>query len=508
MLKFRGFTYVALVLAMACPRPGSAADSTAIAQLVSRFHAEGRFNGSVLVAAGDEVIFEGGVGEADRTWHVPNRPDTVFLIGSVSKQFTSMLVLQLVAEGELGLDDPLSKYLPDYPADKAGLTIHQLLTHSSGLPHYGGLVEIDVDLDDYLRLDRPISAYVELIGRTELDFEPGTDHSYSSLGYIILGHLAELVTGKSFGQLLEERIAAPLGVDDLGFAYNNEPVERLAHGYEYSIRKDGERGLELTFVPEPYRDQSNKYGTGGVHASVRALFRWARAIVSDQLLEAALRDRMFTPQAENYGYGWRIDPGEAFGLPDEVEVISHGGSLSGYRAGIRILDRGRYTIVALGNSDSSRSPALADAIARLLLGADPGPANIFGTEVAWRMVRDGEEVATSFFQEQHEAGVPDYFDNDFAFYAYAEQFIELGRHDLGLALARLGLAAHPESPMLQLAVALSQRGLGEPEAALAAAESALRLLAEGGDGAGFVEEHARELVDELAAETRPMAVGE
>lgn len=480
-----------------------AADTTAIANLVARFHAEHRFSGAVLVAREDEVIYEAGFGEADRAWHIPNRPDTVFLIGSISKQFTSMLILQLAAEGQLSLMDPLSKHLPEYPPDKAGITLHQLLCHASGLPHYAGFEEIDVDLDDYLRLDRSVSEYVKLIGKLKLQSEPGTDHSYSSMGYIVLAHIAEQVTGKSYSRLIDERIARPIGVSDLGFAYNDRSVERLAHGYVYEIRRQDEGGLELVYAPEPYRDQSNKYSTGGVHASARALFRWARAVVGDELLQPSFRDRMFTPQAENYGYGWRIDSGERIGLPADVEMISHGGSLSGYRASIMLFDRGRYTLIALGNSNVSRSNAVTIAIARLLHGLEPEPANILGTAVAWRMVRDGSEVATDFFRKQLALATPDYLNNDFAFYAYAEEFAELERPDYGRALAELGLESHPESAMLHLGLAMNQHALGDAATARATAEKAL-----GMEGPEFVQEHAQELLDKLAAEELPAAVGQ
>jgi len=200
MSRARSSTFALILVLLLWPRMGAAEDSTAIANLAARFHAEHRFSGSLLVAR----------------------------VGSVSKQFTSMLILQLAAEGKLGLQDPLSKFLPDYPADKAGLTIHQLLSHASGLPHYGGIAEIGIDLGDYLRLDRPVSSYVEMIGKLKLLSEPGTEYSYSSMGYIVLAYIAEQVSGQSYGQLIEERIARPLGIEDLGFAYNDRLVERLA----------------------------------------------------------------------------------------------------------------------------------------------------------------------------------------------------------------------------------------------------------------------------------------
>ena len=215
----------------------------------------------------------------------------------------------------MALQDPLSKYLPDYPSDKAGLTIHQLLCHASGLPHYGGIARAGVDLGDYLRLDRPVSDYVELIGGLELLSEPGTEYSYSSMGYIVLAHVAELVTGKSYGQLIEERIARPTRSQRPGVRLQRPPGR--APGARLRVQHpaldDGDP--RLGYVPEPYRDQSNKYSTGGVHASVRALFRWARAVVSDELLRADLSGEDVHPQIANYGYGWRIDPGDSIGIP-------------------------------------------------------------------------------------------------------------------------------------------------------------------------------------------------
>lgn len=504
MRRLRPLAVVALLM-LVCLPVGAQPDSTALAQLVARFHAEDRFSGAVLVAAGDEVLYEGGFGEADRTWHVPNEPDTVFLVGSVSKQFTSMIVLQLVAEGKLALEDTLAKHLSDFPADKAGITIHQLLTHTSGLPHYGGFEAIGIDLGDYLRLDRPVSSYVELIGQLELQAAPGSEHSYSSMGYVVLAYISEQITGKGYGQLIEERIAGPLELRDLGFAYGHEPVERLADGYGLEIRRLHDGTLTLRYEPRTYRDQSNTYSTGGVHASVRALLGWARAVVGGELLTPALRDRMFTPHADGYGYGWRIESGEDWGLPAEVEVISHGGSLSGYRASIVLIDRGRYTIVALGNSESSLSQSVTQEIARVLHGVATDPPNILGTAIAWRMVREGSEAGRRLFAEQKAIDFTGYFNNDYAFYAYAETFSELERPDLGLVLAELGLEAHPDSPMLHLAAALNHRVAGELEAAVAAAEVALEKIAEGVDSPGFVEEEATELLEELKPALRPAA---
>ena len=491
---------LSIVVVACCVLPVLAdVDTTAIERLVSGFAEEHRFSGSVLVARGDEVLYEGGFGEAERSFHVPNGPDTVFLVGSVSKQFTSMLILQMVQEGKIELDAPVGRYLPDFPEDKGQvITIHQLLCHISGLPHYAGFARLDVDLGDYMRLERPISDYVELIGKLELESEPGTNHAYSSMGYIVLGLVAEKVSGKTFSQLIQQRIAGPLGVHDLGFAYNDRLVERLARGYVYGIQELDDGSIELAYVPEPYRDQSNKYCTGGVHASVRALFTWARALFTDKLLSEKYRDLMFTRQAENYGYGWSIRSGDDLGLDEEIEVIGHGGSLSGYKASIMMLERGKYTIISLGNSSTSRSASVTEGIARLLYGVEPDPANILGTAVAWRMAQDGVEVGRTFFARQEARGFPDYLNNDFAFAVYAENFAgEYDRPELAQAMIDLGLAAHPDSAMLYLALAELKNGLGKPDAARAAAEKTLALVEEAGEDPVNAGPRARALLEEL-----------
>jgi CubicO group peptidase (beta-lactamase class C family) len=192
------------------------------------------FSGTVLVAKKGEIIFEEAYGEADIVSKMPNMVDTKFGIGSVTKQFTAMIIMQLVAENRINLQDTIGKYLSYLPKEKADqITIHQLLSHTSGLPHYDGLQTIGVSLVDFGNTSYTPKSLAELIGKTHLVYKPGTTYNYSSLGYDLLGAILEEITGKSFSALLTESIIEPLGLQNTGFGSNEYVSKNLAKGYSY-----------------------------------------------------------------------------------------------------------------------------------------------------------------------------------------------------------------------------------------------------------------------------------
>lgn len=172
-----------------------------------------RFNGSVLVARDGKPVLSKGYGMANLEWNVPNTPQTKFRLGSISKQFTAMLVLQLEQQGKLKVHDPIAKYMPDAPPAWQKITFHHLLTHSAGLPSF-------TSFPDYLRTMNQPSPPAETLERfrnKELEFEPGAKFKYSNSGYVLLGYLLEKISGKSYEQLLREQILTPLGMEDTGY---------------------------------------------------------------------------------------------------------------------------------------------------------------------------------------------------------------------------------------------------------------------------------------------------
>lgn len=190
-------------------------EAAAIDGYLSRWHETGRFNGVALVAKDGETVFAKGYGQANMEWNIPNAPDTKFKIHSISKQFTTVLVLQLAAEGTIDLDGKLTDYLPDYRQDTGGrVTIDHLLRHTAGIPCYindshrrpegkpvyewGGHYERNQFVRDFLSDD--------------FLFEPGTEYKYSNTGYYLLALVVEAVTGKTYEENLRERIFGPLGM--------------------------------------------------------------------------------------------------------------------------------------------------------------------------------------------------------------------------------------------------------------------------------------------------------
>ncbi|MGB7841664.1 MAG: serine hydrolase domain-containing protein, partial [Salinimicrobium sp.] len=185
-----------------------------IEELLNKYHDYGQFNGSVLVANEGEVIFADGYGMANMEYDIPNAPDTKHRLGSITKQFTAALILQLVEQGKLELDQPISKYLPDYKGPAANkVTIHHLLTHSSGIPSYTsfpGFFE-ETSRDPYSPEE-----FVKTFADSTLQFTPGEKFSYNNSGYFLLGYIIEKVTDKPYEQVLQENILAPLNMKNTG----------------------------------------------------------------------------------------------------------------------------------------------------------------------------------------------------------------------------------------------------------------------------------------------------
>jgi len=470
--------------------------------LVQKHVDAGRFSGAVLAAKGDEVLLQKGYGLADRAWNIPNQPDTSILVGSVSKQFAAVLALQLVHEGKLDLHAPISAYLPDFPKDKGDIiTVHHLLCHSSGLPHYAGFSRIGVNIWEYGSRHVPVADYVDLIGKLHLEFQPGEKHSYSSMGYIVLGYIIEKVSGRSFTDVMAERIAKPLKLTGTGFHYADRITPRLARGYMLDWQ-DGPQGLRMAYSNEPYRDQSNKYCTGGVHSTVADMHRWALGLVNHRLLPKALTDKMFTPQADNYGYGWSIDK-DIWDLGPDTEVISHGGSLSGYKASVAIINRGEYILAALGNSSRSWSSRVVENLARLLHGKTLAPHDVAGTRVAIAMAEEGVPAGKALFQKLKAAKFGGYNNLAYGYWANVQGMLERDRPDIAQPLAEVALTEHPGSPELHYFAAQAYKANGDAKQAIALLTKGLELAetAEGVDIPPATLEMARVTLKKWKEET-------
>jgi len=327
-----------------------------IDQVMQAHSAAGDFNGTVLVARQGHIVYERGFGFANLEWRVPNDARTKFEIGSMTKQFTAVLVLQYGNEGKIRLDGHLSEYLPYYRKDTGSrVTVSELLDHTSGIPNFltiPGFLEGPAS-----RVTYNVKDFSQKYCSGDLRFDPGSKFEYSNSGYFLLGAILEEVSGVSYERLLKDRIFTPLGMKDSGYAHSETVLAGRAAGYERSAA--GLRNAR-------YYDMSIPFAAGAIYSTVEDLYLWDEALYGERLLPARLRDLLFTPNLENYGYGWGILIPKA-GAPYAGESIAmHGGAIFGFQSLIQRIPKHRELIVLLDNTDSPKLLDIALEIRRLL----------------------------------------------------------------------------------------------------------------------------------------------
>src|SRR5438876_391361 len=329
-----------------------------IDQLISLYNRYGQFNGSALVADNGRVIYKKGFGLANMEWNIPNAPDTKFRLGSITKQFTATLILQLVEQGKIKLDGKLSDYLPDYRKDTgAKVTIHNLLSHTSGVPSYTSLPGFFANVS---RNPFAVDDFMKKYASGDLEFEPGTKFVYSNSGYFLLGAIIEKVTGKPYEQVLKQNIFDPLGMKDSGYDHWETILSKRAIGYTQTPR-----GYETA----PYLDMSIPYAAGSLYSTVEDLYLWDQALYGEKILSAKSKELMFRPNLNNYGYGFvmtkaTLAPPTKLAVP----VIQHNGGINGFSTTIvRMVDDKRL-IVLLDNAEHGQ---YLDKIALGLMSIQP-----------------------------------------------------------------------------------------------------------------------------------------
>ena len=349
---------IAIAWLLATPAPGLAQDKAAkIDELMKVYNSYQQFNGAVLVAENGKVIFKKGYGMANMEWNIPVETDTRFRLGSITKQFTSMLVLQLVQEGKIKLEGKLTDYLPDYRKETGDrITIHQLLNHTSGIPSYTGLPNF---FQEVSRNPYSVSDFVKKFASGDLEFEPGTKFNYNNSGYFLLGAIVERVAGKPYEKVLKERIFDPVGMKNTGYDHHETILARRAAGYEK--RPGG-------YINAPYLDMSLPYAAGSLYSSVEDLYLWDQALYTEKLLSPQLKELMFKPGLSDYAYGWVVRKAPIVAQADPVAIIQHGGGINGFNTLITRLPESKNLIVLLNNTGGAKLDEMTEKIAAILFG--------------------------------------------------------------------------------------------------------------------------------------------
>jgi CubicO group peptidase (beta-lactamase class C family) len=310
---------------------GFAQDPARLEQIVQSYVAENHFMGTVLVAKGDEVILNKGYGSASLEWNIPNAPSTKFRLGSMTKQFTAACILLLQERGKLKIEDPVRKYMADAPPAWDKITIHNLLTHTAGIPNF-------TSFPDYATtkaLPSPAEKTVARFRDKPLDFEPGSKFSYSNSGYVLLGYLIEKISGQSYEKFLQENIFTPLEMKDSGYDSNSDVIARRAAGYA----PGGHGGL----VNAGFVNMTIPGGAGGLYSTTEDLLKWERGLLGGKVLSAASLQQMTTPFKDDYAFGLlvRTERGR--------KQIWHNGGIEGFNTSMAYYPDSKVVVAVLAN---------------------------------------------------------------------------------------------------------------------------------------------------------------
>jgi CubicO group peptidase (beta-lactamase class C family) len=316
--------------------------ATAMDEVVTKIAASSLFSGSVLVAQNGNILLSKGYGLADREQNISNTPQTVFRIGSMGKQFTAMGIMILQAQGKLDVQDLICNYLSECPEKWQAITIHHLLTHSSGVIGSGGSAD-------------------KIIKFGATAFEPGTKFSYSDSGFVLLGAIIEQVSGQSYETFMEEMIFDPLKMTSTNFTPHQEN-EAVGYVGKYEARYE-----ELTEIK----------AAGGHYSTVEDLYLWDQALYTEQLIPQELLETVFSPHIAitsipiapyegetNYGYGWII------GQEGTHKAIGHPGALSGFRTMISRYPDDKLTIIVLSNREDVSIEFVVSLLAKKVFGEE------------------------------------------------------------------------------------------------------------------------------------------
>lgn len=323
--------------------PSIASDATDMDQLVASYVAADQFMGTVLVAEGDKVLLNKGYGYANLELKVPNTPDTRIRIGSITKHFTAVAILLLEQRGKLRTSDPVKKYIPTVPAAWKGITIHHLVTHTSGIADTQNLP----DFDPYSLAkpaEDPEKVVPEAVKRLPLLSKPGERYEYSNTNYTLLGYIIGKASGMPYEAFVTENLLKPLGMNDSGFDRWQTILPNRASGYAPTA--DGLRNAHFI-------DMTQAYAAGSLYSTAADMFRWQQGLYGGRLLTASMLKKMTTPEKDGYAYGVGVQEHR------RGTVYTHSGGLDGFDTIIGYWPSRRISVVVLANRNAPTGPIAA-----------------------------------------------------------------------------------------------------------------------------------------------------
>lgn len=337
------------LLTLLFPFLGKAQDIASKAdEMLSAYHKQGKFTGTVLIAKAGKIVFEKGYGYADLKNKIPNTPTTEFRIGSLSKPFTATAIMQLQEKGKLNIKDPIQKYIPDYPKGDS-ILIEHLLNHTSGIK---SLTSMKQYYEKWIAQPSTLENTISYFKNEPLNFSPGTRYEYSNSNFILLSYIAEKASGLPFSTLLHQSIFKKIKLKHSGLDQNARVSKLKAVGYDTTPTD--------SFAVARYTDMSVLSGAGAIYSTARDLYLWDRALYSNKLLSEDSKKLMFTPAKNNYGLGWEVR--ESGGR----KMISHSGSIDGYLTNYMRFPDEDVCIIFLSNYFQSKGPQISKALTAIV----------------------------------------------------------------------------------------------------------------------------------------------
>jgi len=348
-------TVVALISLIMTVQVNAKSNSKKIDNLLNNLFEKNGPGGVALVVKDGKTIYRKAFGMANLELGVKMQPNHIFRIGSITKQFTASAILKLVEEGKVKLDADITEYIKDYPTHGHKITIEHLLTHTSGIKSYTGMKEWD---SEARKRDFTPAELVDYFKNKPMDFKPGEKFGYNNSGYILLGHIIELVSGKTYEEYIQENIFTPLHMDSSSYGSTSRIIKNRAYGYDKS--EDNYKNADFLSMTQPY-------SAGSLLSTVDDIHTWYKAVMADKVISQENRKKAHKRSVLNngdetgYGYGWSI------GNIQGNSMIQHGGGINGFLTASLILPEKNIFVAIFSNCNCNYPGETANKIAAIVI---------------------------------------------------------------------------------------------------------------------------------------------
>ena len=324
---------------------------------------------AALVAIKGQIVYKKAFGMANLELNVPMQPDMVFRIGSITKQFTAIAILQLMEQGKLSLQDDITKFIPDYPTQAYKITVENLLTHTSGIKSYTSDPGVMKFVKDDLKPEEVIDKFKNL----PMEFAPGTKWNYNNSGFFLLGYIIEKVSGMKYQDYIEQNLFKPAGMTNSLYGSDRKIIKNRAYPYQ----GDGDNSVNAD-----YMSMLMPYSAGSLMSTVEDLYKWNRALISDKFVKRETLEKAWTEyklsdgKSTHYGYGWFLSQVQG------SQSIEHGGGINGYLTNGIFLPKEDVFVAVFSNSTAKGPEAVSTKMAAIAIGKPyvhtetPVPADI------------------------------------------------------------------------------------------------------------------------------------